>query len=71
VKTIGAGFKARLEFILERVFENVSHGGDHQSRAFVAARLLKAAQSGVVGLDNLTRIARDALVEVVRPPKSA
>jgi hypothetical protein len=66
--TIGSGFKARLEFVLEQVFEGRSGGGDHESRAFVAARLLKAAQSGIVRIDDLKRVAQEALNRV---PKSA
>lgn len=68
---IGDGFKARLEFVLEQVFENLSDGGDHQTRAFVAKRLLRAAQSGIVRLDDLQRIARDALLDARHAPHSA
>jgi hypothetical protein len=66
--TIGDGFKARLEFVLEQVFENLSSGGDHLTRAFVAERLLKAAQAGIVKLEDLKRVAQDALLQA---PKSA
>jgi hypothetical protein len=69
--TISDGFKARLEYVLEQVFESLSFGGDHESRAFVAERLLTAAQSGVVKLEDLKCIAHDALMEVARTPKSA
>ena len=68
---IGEGFKARLEFVLEQVFESLSHGGDHETRAFVAARLLKAAQAGIVRLDDLKRVAGDALRDALQTPKSA
>jgi hypothetical protein len=68
---IGDGFKARLEFVLEQVFENLSGGGDHETRAFVARRLLRAAQSGIVRLDDLKRIARDALLEAAHAHWSA
>lgn len=68
---IGNGFKARLEYVLEQTFENFSCGGDHESRAFVAERLLAAAESGVVNLEGLKRVADNALVEIVRPRKSA
>ena len=49
---IGAGFKARLEFVLEQVVKDLSYGGDHKTRAFMAARLLSAAQSGVVKFED-------------------
>ena len=68
--TIGDGFKARLEFVLEQVFENHSCG-DHERRAFVARRLLMAAQRGVLSLEKLKGVARDALFEALQPPKSA
>ena len=68
---IGDGFKARLEFVLEQVSENLSHGGDHETRAFVAQRILKAAQAGVVRLDDLKRVAGDALLDALQTPKSA
>ena len=65
---IGSGFKTRLEFVLEQVFESRSSGGDHEARAFVATRLLKAAQSGILKLEDLKRVAQDALVELLQPP---
>jgi hypothetical protein len=64
---IGDGFKTRLEFVLEQVFESHLCGGDHEERAFVATRLLKAAQSGILKLEDLMRIAQDALVELLQP----
>jgi hypothetical protein len=69
---IGDGFKARLEFVLEQVFEKLSDGGDHETRAFVAKRLLRAAQAGIVKLDDLKRVAGDALRDaLLHTPKSA
>jgi hypothetical protein len=65
---IGDGFKTRLEYVLEQVFESGSCGGDHQTRAFVAARLLAAAQSGILKLEDLRRVAQDALLELLRLP---
>jgi len=68
---IGAGFKARLEFVLEQVAKNLSYGGDHKTRAFIAERLLNAAQSGIVKFDDLVRVAHDALLDAVRAADSA
>jgi hypothetical protein len=65
---IDAGFKARLEFVLEQVAKDLSYGGDHKTRAFIAARLLSAAQSDVV---KLVRVARDALLDALRATDSA
>ena len=68
---IGDGFKTRLEFVLEQIFESCSCGGDHEARAFVATRLLKAAQSGILKLDDLKGVAQDALVELMHPQIAA
>jgi hypothetical protein len=68
---ISDGFKARLEFVLEQIFESFSYGGDHEVRAFVAERLLRAAESGIVKLDDLKQVATEALLDVARAPKSA
>jgi hypothetical protein len=65
---IDAGFKARLEFVLEQVAKDLSYGGDHKTRAFIAARFLSAAQSDVV---KLVRVARDALLDALRATDSA
>jgi hypothetical protein len=34
---IGAGFKARLEFVLDHVVKNLANGGDHKTRHSRAA----------------------------------
>lgn len=62
---ISDGFKVRLEFVLQQVFECDKNGGDHQKRAFVAARLLIAAQRGVVDLTDLKTLAEEAKLEAV------
>jgi hypothetical protein len=67
---IGDGFKTRLEFVLEQVFESFSYGGDHEQRAYVAARLLNAVQSGIVKFDDLKRVAGEALLERIQTPRS-
>lgn len=68
---IGAGFKARLEFVIEQVVKDLSHGGDHKTRALMAARLLSAAQSGIVKFDDLVRVAQDALHDALQAEDSA
>jgi hypothetical protein len=68
---ISDGFKVRLEFVLEKVFENMSCGGDHLTRAFVAKRLLLASQSGVFKYDDLVGVAEDALLEASQAERSA
>jgi len=69
--TIGDGFKARLEYVLELVFESYSGGGDHERRAFVAKRLLQAAQRGILSLEKLKDIAQESLREALQRSKSA
>jgi hypothetical protein len=65
---IDSGFKARLEFVLEQAVKDLSHGGDHKTRAFMAARLLSAAQSGIVKFEDLARVAQDALLDALQRP---
>jgi hypothetical protein len=65
---IGPGFKARLEFVLEQAVKDLSDGGDDKTRAFMAARLLSAAQSGIVKFEDLARVAQDALLDALKRP---
>jgi hypothetical protein len=59
---ITAGFKARLEYVLDQVCIDASDGGSHEMRRFVAERLMTAAQAGERFLEELTVVARQALV---------
>jgi hypothetical protein len=68
---IGAGFKARLEFVPEQVVKDLSYDGDHKACAFMTARPLSAAQSGVVKFEDLARVAQDALLDALRAEDSA
>ena len=63
---IGAGFKAWLEFVIEQVVKGFSHGGDRKTRALMAARLLSAAQSGIVKFEDLVLVAQDPLLDAPR-----
>ena len=53
-----------LDAALEAAFSHVKHGGDHESRRLIAARLLEAARSGVTALDELKAIGRRALIDL-------
>jgi len=53
-----------LDAALEAAFGHVRHGGDHESRKLVAARLLDAARSGMTTLDELTSVGRRALMDL-------
>ena len=56
--------QAILDAALDAAFSHVRHGGDHESRKLVAARLLDAAQSGMTTLDELTSVGRRALIDL-------
>ena len=53
-----------LDAALEAAFGHVRHGGDHESRKLVAARLLDAARAGMTTLDELTSVGRRALMDL-------
>ncbi|MDD1530529.1 hypothetical protein C7U92_24345 [Bradyrhizobium sp. WBOS7] len=61
-------FEGRMQTILDAAldaaFSHVRHGGDHESRKLVAATLLEAARSGTTALDELTSVARRALIDL-------
>jgi hypothetical protein len=51
---------AKMEFVLDEIFEGVPHGGDHESRKYVAEMLLKRVKKENVTLDELRTAGRDA-----------
>ncbi len=51
-----------LDAALDAAFKDVRHGGDHESRKLIAARLMDAARSGITALDELTSVGRCALI---------
>ncbi|MBW7975033.1 hypothetical protein [Bradyrhizobium sp. BR 10289] len=53
-----------LDTALEAAFSHVRHGGDHETRKLIAARLADAARSGITALDELTSLGRRALVDL-------
>ncbi|KYH02744.1 hypothetical protein SE91_33560 [Bradyrhizobium sp. DOA1] len=56
--------QSALDAALEAAFSHVRHGGDHESRKLIAARLMEAARSGVTALEELTAVARRALIDL-------
>ena len=56
--------KANMDVVLEETCRQLPHGGDHDSRRFIAERLIKAAQSGHSTLGELGIVARRALAEI-------
>ncbi|PDT88338.1 hypothetical protein CO669_20120 [Bradyrhizobium sp. Y36] len=61
-------FEGRMQTILDAAldaaFSHVRHGGDHESRKLIAARLMEAARSGITALDELTSVGRRALTDL-------
>lgn len=51
---------ANMEVVLNEMFEGVPHGGDHESRKYVAERLLRSARKGNVTLEGLRAAGRTA-----------
>lgn len=56
--------RARLDAVLEQTCSGLLHGGDHDSRKYIAERLAVAAQDGTTHLDELTVVARRAFLEL-------
>jgi hypothetical protein len=57
--------KANMDVVLEETCRQLPHGGDHDSRRFIAERLIEAAQSGHATLGELGIVARRALAELM------
>ena len=56
-----------MDFVLEDVCKILSRsGGDHETRKFIAMKLLQAAENGHTTLDDLETIARQAIYELTR-----
>jgi len=63
-KKLSERTKANMDVVLEETCRQLPHGGDHDSRKFIAERLIKAAQSGHTTLGEFGIIARRALAEL-------
>jgi hypothetical protein len=57
--------KANMDVVLEETCRQLPHGGDHDSRRFIAERLIEAAQAGHSTLGELGITARRALAELL------
>lgn len=62
---------ANMDVVLDEICRELPHGGDHDSRRFVAEQLMKAARDGKTTLGELTYVGRRALVQLQNRPKSA
>ena len=56
--------RANMDAVLEEICREMPHGGDHESRKFVAERLMECAREGRTTLVDLNSVARRALLEL-------
>jgi hypothetical protein len=57
--------RANMDVILEEICREMTHGGDHESRKFIAARLIESARGGRTTFAELNAVARRALLELM------
>jgi len=62
---------ASMDVVLDQICSELPHGGDHESRKFIAEQLMQAARGGKTALGELTYVGRRALVRLQNRPKSA
>jgi hypothetical protein len=65
MKELSERTQANMDVVLEETCRQLPHGGDHDSRKFIAERLIKAAEAGHSTLGELGIVARHALAEFV------
>ncbi|MBU6461920.1 MAG: hypothetical protein KGK01_02150 [Bradyrhizobium sp.] len=63
--------KANMDVVLDAICAELPHGGDHESRKFIAEQLMQAARSGKTTLGELTYVSRRALIQLQNRPRSA
>ena len=63
--------QANIEVVLDEICSELPHGGDHESRKFIAEQLMQAARSGKTSLSELTYTGRRALVHLHNRIRSA
>ena len=56
--------RANMDVVLEEICREMPHGGDHESRKFIAERLMECAREGRTTLAELNGAARRALLEL-------
>lgn len=57
--------RANMDVVLEEICREMQHGGDHDSRRFIAERLIECVREGRTALTELNSVARRALLELV------
>lgn len=63
--------RANMDVVLEEVCAELPRGGDHESRKFIAERLIEAAEAGQITLGELKAIARRALMHLRNTARTA
>jgi hypothetical protein len=53
--------QANMDVVLEQTCRQLPHGGDHESRKYIAERLIECARMGKTTLGDLQAVARRAL----------
>ena len=57
--------RANMDVVLDEICREMTNGGDHESRKFIAERLIESAREGGSSLSELNSVARRALLELV------
>jgi hypothetical protein len=60
-----------MDVVLDAICTELPHGGDHESRKFIAEQLMQAARGGKTTLGELTYVSRRALIQLQNRPGSA
>lgn len=68
---ISSRVQANMDVVLEQVCAELPHGGDHESRKYIAEQLIEAVEAGHHTLGDLTAVARRALLQINNRSNSA
>jgi hypothetical protein len=63
--------QANMDVVLDAICTELPHGGDHESRKFIAEQLMQAVRGGKTTLGELTYVSRRALIQLQNKPRSA
>jgi hypothetical protein len=63
--TVDRRTQAKLDLVLEQVCRKLPHGGDHETRRYIAEHLIEAALSGKAVRTELYAVAQQALLKAL------
>jgi hypothetical protein len=63
--------QANMDVVLDEICSELPHGGDHESRKFIAEQLMQAVRGGKKTLHELTYVGRRALAHLQRTPRGS